>query len=244
MAPHVVGIIQARMGSKRLPGKVLMPIRGVPALELELSRIRPSETLDAICIATSDLNVDGPIRAFARSAGIECVSGPEDDVLSRFALAARFMSADVVVRLTADCPFHDWRVVDQVVKAFSEGGAVYTSNALRRTFPVGLDCEVMATEALLLADAEAKDPVAREHVTPFLYRQGSCDVVHVQLPVNLSSLRWTLDTAEDLRAIRGIANALRGDDWAGASWTDILATVLSDPSLANVNAAVSDRNLT
>lgn len=243
MAPHVVAIIQARMGSERLPGKVLMPIRERPALELGVSRIRPSQAVDVICIATSDRDVDDPIRAMSRSAGIECVSGSETDVLSRFALAARTMSADVVVRLTADCPFHDWRVVDHVINAFIESGVDYASNTLRRTYPIGLDCEVMPVDALLRADAQAKDPVEREHVTPYLYRQSDREIAHVELPVNLSSLRWTLDTEADLHALRGIASALPGADWASSAWTEILATVLNDPSLAAVNAAVPHRHL-
>jgi spore coat polysaccharide biosynthesis protein SpsF len=241
---NVVAIVQARMGSTRLPGKVLEEIRGVPALALQVNRITQSVEVDQFCIATSDGAVDDPIADLAEYLGVTCVRGSEHDVLSRFAKAARQTSADVVIRLTADCPFHDSRVIDRAVSSFRSSGVEYLSNALNRTYPVGLDCEVMFASALYDADERAESDVEREHVTPYLYRNGrEAQVASLELPVDLSSLRWTLDTVDDLQALRCIADRLPSDSWAASSWTDILAVVLDDPSLANLNRHVQHRDL-
>jgi spore coat polysaccharide biosynthesis protein SpsF len=241
---RVVAIVQARMGSTRLPGKVLKEIRGVPALALQVGRVLESVEVAELCIATSDRVVDDPIVALAQDLGVACVRGSERDVLSRFAKAARRTSADVVVRLTADCPFHDWRVIDRAVSTFKRSSVDYLTNALKRTYPVGLDCEVMSATALFDADEHAKSEVEREHVTPYLYRHGrDHHVASFELPVDLSSLRWTLDTADDLRALRSIAERLPGDSWSASSWTDILAVVLNDSSLASINRHVEHRHL-
>ncbi len=244
-SPTVVAIIQARMGSERLPGKVLERIRGIPALELQVRRLLSSVEVTTFCIATSVEVADDAIEGLAHELGILCVRGSESDVLSRFADALRLSDADVVVRLTADCPFHDHRVVDQAIAAFRGHRADYVSNAIRRTFPIGLDCEVMSAEVLLAAASRATSQSDREHVTPYIYRELT-DVRSVDfgLPVDLSGLRWTLDTAADLQALRAIAERLPGDEWHECSWTEILGVVLEDPSLAEINRHVEHRHVT
>ncbi len=236
--------MQARMNSQRLPGKVLETIREVPALALQISRVSMSTELADICIATSDGVMDDPIAALAHDLGVTCVRGSEHDVLARFAKAAHHTSAEIVVRLTADCPFHDAGVIDRAVSMFRRSGIDYLTNALKRTYPIGLDCEVMSARALFNADEFAKSDVEREHVTPYLYRGSQSDeVVSLEIPVDLSSLRWTLDTAEDLHALRCIAERLPDESWMSSSWTDILAVVLNDPSLARMNDHVEHRHL-
>lgn len=242
-SPRVVAIVQARMGSQRLPGKVLEPIRDVPALALGVSRVVMSTEVADVCIATSEEAADDPIAALADDLGVICVRGSEHDVLARFAKATRDTAADIVVRLTADCPFHDAQVIDHAVSTFRIRNVDYLTNAMNRTYPIGLDCEVVSAGALFYADERAKSKFEREHVTSYLYRDGNrTRIASLELPVDLSSLRWTLDTMDDLRALRCIADCLPDRSWMTSSWTDVLAVVLNDPSLAHINSHVEHRH--
>lgn len=214
-------VVQARTGSTRLPGKVLADLGGRPMLAFMLERLRPLK-VDKLVVATSSLSADDGVAEVAAAAGAAVVRGSEDDVLSRFVVALRTFPADVIVRLTADCPLIDPQVVADAMRLLIDSGADYASNTLSRTFPDGLDVEVMKARALRDADAEAVDPLEREHVTPFIYwRPQRYRLASLTTPESLGAERWTVDTLADLTWVRGIAQALSSAPNAG--WREILA---------------------
>lgn len=196
----ILAVLQARMSSSRLPGKVMRPVLGTPMIERQLERLRPCETFDRLVVATSLDPSDDPLVDHLAGLGTPVFRGSLPDVLGRFAAAAAACGpAAHVVRLTADCPLADASVIDACVRLHLASGADYTSNTLQRTFPDGLDVEVMTAAALQVAAAEARDPYEREHVTPFLWRRPErFRLAQLTQPRDLSDRRWTVDTAEDL----------------------------------------------
>lgn len=197
------------MGSSRLSGKVLALLGGSPVLWHVTTRAAQARTVDQVVVATSDQLGDDPIAGWCAAEGVRCVRGPETDVLSRYALAAEASAADVVVRVTADCPLLSPAVLDLVVDARAASGADYASNTLARGFPHGLDVECFTRATLNSAATEALDPEEREHVTPFVYnRPERFRLASVAAPEDWSWLRWTLDTAADLQALEAIIAAL------------------------------------
>ena len=175
----VVAIVQARMSSTRLPGKVWADVAGHPILWHVVQRLRRARLLNQIVIATSENPADDAIAQFCEQDGILCYRGSEADVLDCYYKAASLHSADVVVRITADCPLIDPAVVDKVVHRFLDEGSDYVTNNLRYTYPDGLDTEVFSFAALAQAWREAKKPSEREHVTPYL-RAGKVRVANVE----------------------------------------------------------------
>ncbi len=229
MPTVTLAVVQARMGSTRLPGKVLADLGGRPVLQLMLERLRRAH-LDHLVVATSDGAGDDPVAALAESMGLPVVRGSETDVLGRFLLAVDRFPADDVVRLTADCPLIDPVVVDSAIGLHRRTGADYTSNTLERTFPDGLDVEVVRAVALRQAAADAVDPGEREHVTPFLqHHPERFTFASLETVEQLAHERWTLDTPEDLDRLRAIVAKL--DDPVGAGWHEVLAVagVLDGP---------------
>jgi spore coat polysaccharide biosynthesis protein SpsF len=223
-----LAVVQARTGSTRLPGKVLADLGGKPLLQFMLDRLE-SLRVDMLVVATSDHPDDDRVEAVAQSAGVPCVRGPEHDVLARFALALRSNPADTVIRLTADCPLIDPEVVNQLIVVFRRTGADYASNTLVRTYPVGLDAEVMTAAALESADSEAADPVEREHVTPFIYRRPArFRLAALRQDRLLSHERWTVDTPADLDHVRRVVTQLAAR--TDSSWQEILDVVGPSPS--------------
>jgi spore coat polysaccharide biosynthesis protein SpsF len=215
-------VVQARTGSTRLPGKVLAPIAGMPMLELMLRRLEPLE-VDALVVATTAYERDDPIEAIAARLGVPVVRGTEHDVLARFGLALDQHPARTVVRLTADCPLTDPGLVAAVLARHHDTGAEYTSNVLPRSFPKGLDVEVVSAEALRAAIDEARDPAEREHVTPFVYRRPErFPLANVRSGLRLADERWTVDTADDLEWVR---HAVERVGSLYASWAEILTAV-------------------
>jgi spore coat polysaccharide biosynthesis protein SpsF len=214
-------VIQARTGSTRLPGKVLSDLGGRPMLGFMLERLR-NLPVDALVVATSTLDRDDPVCDIAASVDIPTVRGAEADVLARFADVLERHPADTVVRLTGDCPLIDPDVVIATLTLHKERTADYTSNVLPRTFPRGLDVEVVAASALLSAAEEAHDPAEREHVTPFVYRRPErFRLANLRSGESLGNESWTVDTAADLEFVRDVVNRL--DDGASAGWRDVLA---------------------
>lgn len=209
MKRPVVAIVQARMGSSRLPGKVLAEAAGKPLLAHMLPRIARAGLIDAIVVATSDHPRDDVIAALAELHGVPVFRGSEHDVLDRFAGAAAQAGAGTVVRLTADCPLLAPDVVDRVVAAFAQGGADLATNAppVGRTYPKGMDVEVLARTTLDRLAATATDPADREHVTRRLHG-GGYRVREVHLDRPLGDVRITVDTPEDLALVRAILAAL------------------------------------
>lgn len=209
---RVVAIIQARMSSTRLPGKVLMSLGGRPALGVLVDRVKRATSLDEVVVATSTDSSDGVLAEFCAAEKIRCVRGPLRDVLGRYHLAAEVTGADVIVRITADCPLMDPDVVDAIVQRFRDEHEHidFASNADDRTFPNGLDVEVFSRSALNEA-ARVAGAEDREHVTDFIRRTRR--KVTVALPVDLHALRYTLDYEDDHRVIASIFDALGTGDW-------------------------------
>lgn len=198
-----IHVVQARMGSSRLPGKVAMDLHGRPILRVMLDRLLAG-TIDTIVVATSTEPADDVVETIASAAGIETVRGSEADVLDRFGdVLQHHPHAETVVRLTADCPLIDPVVIDEARRALDVTGADYVSNTLERTFPDGLDVEVVRVEALRAAIEESTDRVEREHVTPFVYRRPERFAIgQVTAVEDAGDERWTLDTGADLEWLR------------------------------------------
>lgn len=205
--PLNLAILQARMSSSRLPGKVMAPVLGEPMIGRQVERLRRARRIDKLVVATSIEPSDDPLEAYVQSLGVQVFRGPLDDVLERFrATLARHPEAKTVVRLTADCPLADPELIDQVIEHHHAAGADYTSNTLgTRTYPHGLDIEVIKAEALIDAAGRARDAYEREHVTPFIYRRpATYRLAGVARGESLAALRWTVDFPEDLAFVRDV----------------------------------------
>lgn len=233
----IAAVLQARMSSTRLPGKVLRPILGRPMLWHQLERIRQARRLDEVVLATSTDPSDDPLAALAQQLGVRCFRGALADVLDRFYCAAASVDAEHVVRLTADCPLTDPVLLDQVVAAHCAAGSDYCSNVHPRTYPDGLDVEVMRTSALRQAWQEAQLPSEREHVTPFLYHHPERFCLHsVRQERDLSRLRWVVDHAVDLEVVTEVYRRLWRESQPAFGMAEVLALVASEPDLFLRNA--------
>lgn len=236
---RVVTIVQARMSSTRLPGKVLMPLAGAPAIVRMIERVRRVTRATRHVVATSVDASDDVVAEVCERHGIPCVRGPLTDVLGRVADATP-ADCDAVVRLTGDCPLVDPALVDRHIEAFAAGQpfATYVSNAVERTYPDGLDVEVMSRAILIAADGAAVSDADREHVTPWIQRHATC--VAVTQPVDLSAVRWVLDTSDDYAAVAAIYEALYPADAAFDSQS-VYRLQIECPSLIRI---VGDLELT
>lgn len=234
----VVAIIQARMGSSRLPGKTMADVEGRPMLWHVVERVRQARQVDRVVVATSTAPADDLIASFCAASGIACRRGSEADVLDRYYHVAGAENADTVVRITADCPLIDPAVIDRVVERFRQGGVDYVSNAMVRTFPDGLDAEAFSFDALETAWREARKNSEREHVTPYL-RSGKFRTANVSsedISAVSARRRWTVDEAADLAFVRAVYAAFRGQ--ATFATADILRLLQEQPHLETMNQAV------
>ena len=237
-----VAIIQARMGSTRLPGKVLMEISGRSMLAWVVSRTRRAQTIDEVVVATSVSPHDDVIAAECNTFGVSIFRGSENDVLDRYYREADEFQADTIVRITSDCPLIDPVVIDRVVTEFTGKLVDYACNTLVRGYPRGLDVEVFSRQALEKAWHRADQPHERVHVTPYIYGNPDRFKLHsIPCEDDHSDLRWTVDTTEDLQVVRGIAEAFGGRDNFG--WQDALEIVRRNPHLANINRSVRQKTL-
>lgn len=230
------------MGSSRLPGKVLMDIGGHTMLARVVRRLRRCASLDVVVVATSGLPADDAVAREADRLGAAVWRGSEDDVLDRYRGAAAAAAADVVVRVTADCPLIDPALVDHVVERFLAAGPDYASSSLERSFPRGLDVEVFSRGALEIAAREAREDFERVHVTPFLYRRPQrFRLLSVTADEDHGDLRWTVDSSADLELVRRIYRYLGDDD--GFGWRDALRVVDEHPELREINRHVRQKEL-
>jgi len=241
---RVVAIVQARMGSERLPGKALMDIAGKPILQHVLERLWRSTRLEDVVVATTTNDVDDAIQKFCEGRRWKCFRGSEHDVLARYADTARTYNADVVVRITADCPLIEPSVVDEVIDVYHTTSCDYASNVVQRTFPRGTDTEVIFAETLYEAENEATSPEDREHVTPYIRRHDNryhIASVSAQEHLNRPGYRLCVDTEEDLELVRIIYDRLDAD---GLFSLDQVIQLLDDnPDLVEINAHVQQREL-
>jgi glutamate-1-semialdehyde 2,1-aminomutase/spore coat polysaccharide biosynthesis protein SpsF len=233
----VVAIIQARMGSSRLPGKSLADIEGRPMLWHVIQRAKRATLVDRVVVATSTSPADDAIEKMCREIGVPCYRGSENDVLDRFYSAARAEKASQVVRITADCPLIDPQVIDRVVRRFQRGDLDYASNAMVRSYPDGLDTEIFLFSALERAWHEAGKSSEREHVTPYLrsdkFRTANVENSQTSL---YQHYRWTVDEVEDMEFIRAVYKAFRGRESFGMK--DVLDLIEKTPGLEKMNSEI------
>ena len=234
----IVAIVQARMGSSRLPGKVLKPVLGKPLLWHLVRRLQHSKLIDKIGIATTNNKNNEPIIRLAQEMGLALFRGSEEDVLDRFYKAARQFGASVIVHITSDCPLVDYEVADRVIGYYleNEGKFDYVSNMHPQTFPDGLDVSVYSFAALEKAWREATKPFQREHVTPYIWDQPEIfRIGNVENDVDLSGReRWTLDYEEDYEFIKAIYENLYKEGEVFLM-RDILRFLDAHPEIREIN---------
>jgi spore coat polysaccharide biosynthesis protein SpsF len=240
----VVAILQARMSSTRLPGKVLKTASGRTMLDRMVERVRKAATVDEVVVATtSDPSDDAIVRA-CHKCGVEVFRGSQQDVLDRYYQAARLYHAEVIVRLTGDCPLIDPLLINEVVTALIANKADLACNRLpppfTRTYPIGLDVEACTFAALENDWQHATQKHEREHVLPYLYAEpGGFNVLQLNYTQDLGHLRWTLDTPEDLLLLRRIYRHFHGRN--DFSWLDVLQLQREQPAMFKVNAQVKHK---
>ncbi len=239
MGEKITAIIQARLGSSRLPGKTLMMIRGETLLGHLVKRVGISRYVSEIIIATTTEDRDDAIAEFAREKGLKCYRGSEDDVLDRFYQTAIMFGLETIVRVTPDCPMLDPRITDQVIEKFLTGEYEYVSNVLTPTYPDGLDTEVFSFESLERAWQEAKLPSEREHVTAYIVKHPElfklCNVK--KDGDDLSWMRWTVDTQKDYEFVSLIFEKLAGtrDIYY---MEDVLRVLKENPEFMEINKEI------
>lgn len=228
-----VAIVQARMGSTRLPNKVMKPIGGMPMIELLLARLACATEVDEIVVATSEDVRNQPLADHVEAKGYRCFRGSENDVLDRYLQAAKAASADIVVRITGDCPLIDPILVDEVIRRFKAGGVDYNSNISPPSYPDGLDTEVFTFAALERAAREANEAFHREHVTPYLREAGQFRQAQMQNDEDLSALRWTVDEPADFEVANNVFAHFAPD--IHFTWQQVLTLQRSQPQLFAAN---------
>jgi spore coat polysaccharide biosynthesis protein SpsF len=239
---RTVVVVQARMGSTRLPGKVLADIAGRPMIAHVVDRAGQIDGVDEVVVAIPELAQDDPLAGTVSALGVRVIRGSAEDVLDRYLAATIATGADVVMRVTADCPLLSPTVSAAVLAEHARGGADYVSNTLERSYPRGLDTEVISGAVLRTAAREAVDPADREHVTPFIWRRPDrFRLGSVRAPVDRSGLRWTVDVAEDLAFARAVHEALGPGEF---DMDDILELLADRPEVGNLNEGIVQKPLT
>jgi len=229
----IVAIVQARMGSTRLPNKVMKPINNTPMIEILLNRLSQSKKIDEIIIATSNDPRNQSLVTHVSSIGYRSYLGNENDVLDRFLQAAIFADADIIVRITGDCPLIDPALVDQAIETFLQTGVDYLSNASEPSYPDGLDTEVFLFQALKQAWNETDNLFDREHVTPYLRTSGKFKQGSLRNDIDHSNLRLTVDEPEDFEVVKNIFQHFSPD--LSFSWRAVLELSEQQPSLFTQN---------
>jgi spore coat polysaccharide biosynthesis protein SpsF len=241
---RTVAIIQARVGSTRLPGKVLLDLCGKTVLGRVVERTSRMTRIKDVVVATSNLESDDAVEEECRRLGVACFRGSEDDVLDRFRGAAQALGAEQCVRITADCPLIDPVVSDDIVAQFeaADPPVDYASNKIPQSFPRGLDTEVFTREALERSARWARKPYHRTHVTAYMYQTPELfTMLSVVSDVDRADWRWTIDTPEDLAFVRSIYE--RFDRRSDFSWLDVVKLIESEPDLANINKHVVQKEI-
>ncbi len=261
MTENVVAIIQGRMSSSRLPGKILVDIAGQPMLQRVFMRTSRAASVSQTLFATTTDPSDDPVAEYCDFSGIPFTRGSLYDVLDRYYQAAKQAKADYVVRITADCPVIDPELIDNVVNTLLEGEYDFVCNRLpppwHRTYPIGLDVEACKFQVLAKAWKEAKEPQHREHAMPYFYegveltRQSRTletgtsprgyNIALLQHTTDFGDYRWTVDTPEDLEFMRQVYSHFDGRD--DFSWKEVLDLVHDKPELMKLNAGVQHKTL-
>jgi len=235
----IVAIVQARMGSARLPGKTLMEISGKPMLEHVIDRVKQASTIEHIVIATTTQDEDLKIVELANKLGVDVYTGSEDDVLDRYVKVAEKVKADIIVRVTGDCPLIAPSVIDEMVQYHLKTRSEYTGNAATRSFPRGLDIEVMTFAAIKKAHELSTSRHHREHVTSFIYENPNMfkiENLKASGALCAPEFRLCVDTKEDLALIRRIYEEFYLPD-GFVQIEAVIEFLRSNPELANINIA-------
>ena len=232
----VVAIVQGRMGSARLPNKVMKVINGVPLLELLLVRLSKSKELDQIIVASPIGSINSPLVEHVKMLGYPCEQGSESDVLDRYIKAARAHKADVIVRITGDCPLVDPELVDECIRRFKMDQVDYFSNVVPATYPDGLDIEVVTLKALEKVVLGTDDPFDHEHVTTYIHRTGLFKTASLKNLEDLSSLRWTVDEVADFEVITNVFQHFAPD--VHFTWQEVLELQYRCPEKFSANQQI------
>ena len=241
--PRVIAILQARMGSTRLPGKVLLPAAGKPLIAHMIERVRRARSLTQLWLATSEDANNDPLAQTVAALGIGVFRGSEHDVLSRYSAIAINTDADWIVRLTGDCPLHDPEIIDAVVDyaIANREHFDYVCNSLQPTYPDGLDVEIFTRASLDAAQQNATTSLQREHVTPYIHRfhdgPGPFRIGHFHGPADFSHLRWTVDEPADYAFTKRIFETLYPTN-PRFGWLDVLALLTREPDLLTYNGDI------
>jgi spore coat polysaccharide biosynthesis protein SpsF len=228
-----VAIIQARMGSTRLPGKMLKEIRGKPLVFYVLNQVKKSKLIDEIILATTDAEKDKVLLETVEQIGFKTFAGDENDVLDRYYQTAKLFKGDIIVRVTGDCPLIDSRIIDKVIQKYNEMGCDYASNVDPPTFPDGLDVEVFSFKVLKHAWKEARLSSEREHVTSYIHNnKNKFKTINVKNDKDLSKMRWTIDETEDFLFLKKVLDKLGNN---GINMKNILDVLEKFPELSKIN---------
>ena len=258
---RVVAIIQGRMSSSRLPGKILADIVGQPMLQRVFIRTSRAASVSQTVFATTTDSTDNPVAEYCDFSGIPFTRGSQFDVLDRYYQAAKESNADVVVRITADCPVIDSELIDNVVNTLLEDEYDFVCNRLpppwSRTYPIGLDVEACTFNVLEKAWKEAKEPQHREHAMPYFYEDVELtkqnrtletgtsprgyNIALLHHTTDFGDYRWTVDTPEDLEFMRQVYSHFGGRD--DFTWKEVLDLVHDNPELMKINAGVQHKTL-
>lgn len=240
----IVGIVQARMGSTRLPGKVLKQVNGKPLLQYQIERMKRSKLINDLVIATTEQDLEEPILELCTKLDVAVYRGSENDVLDRYYGAAQKYNADVIVRMTSDCPLIDPIIIDRVIQLYLDNEYDYVSNTQIRSFPRGMDTEVFSIMRLAEAQFNAKKEYEREHVTPYFYMNP--DKYSIGQLVNkeqdTSHYRLTVDTEEDLKLISILLKELYPKNQS-FGLDLILDKLKKEPNLAEINKHIQQKKL-
>ena len=241
--PSTVALIQARLRSRRLPGKVLLPIQGIPVLEIVLERVKRATSLDGVAVVTSTKSENDILAYMAEKCGVDCFRGSEDDVLDRYYQAAGHYEADHIVRLTADCPLIDPGIIDEVVRFYHAGSADLVSNQLTDSYPDGLDVCIFSRRALTLAWTHAGRLSEREHVVPWIIANGKAGAHGLSAPLdfpceeNHYHARWTLDECADFEFLDKLGQLLP-TSILEVDWLEIMRVLAGHPELTAINSHI------
>lgn len=238
-------VIQARMTSSRLPGKVLLPVLGKPLLSTMIDRLSRMKTIDGIIVATTDRDTDDPVEKLARAKGADCFRGSEEDVLDRVLKAARKYEADLIVETTADCPLIDPVECDKVVRLYRSGGLDYAGNCTPHTYPRGMDTQVFSRKTLEDVARRTNDPVDHEHVSYYIYQHPEFYRLGCVTPpaeLERPELRLTVDTPEDFALVSRILEGLshRGSEF---SLAEVIHYLDAYPKLKDINRHVQQKRV-
>ena len=242
---HTAAVIQARMNSSRLPGKVLLDAVGKPMLELMIERVQRVPSLDRIIVATTENASDDLVVALAERLGVGAYRGSEDDVLGRVLEAARAQGAEVIVELTGDCPLIDPEIIEHCIEAYRAGGVDFVPNAITHSFPVGMDVNIYATEVLADVARRTDDPLYHEHVSLFIHQNPDIySLKGVAAPAEFTrpEIELTLDEADDYRLISEIFDALYPEN-PTFNLRDVLDLLDRRPDLSTINRDVRRRSV-